>query len=87
VIECFPEKIRSALRKKRAVSEARQESAEKFSDDAVNCMKLLNENGEGLTADEISLKLGWTVPRTAAALFELEVAAAVSSFSGRYSPK
>lgn len=55
-----------------------------LSADALLAFREIAADEAGLTADEVTLRLGWPVQRAAAALFELEAASALMSRGGRY---
>ncbi|MCM2267399.1 MAG: DNA-processing protein DprA [Elusimicrobiales bacterium] len=57
-----------------------------LSPDGLAAFKAIAANEGGLSADEVTVALGWPVQRAAAALFELEASAAVMSRGGRYCP-
>lgn len=56
----------------------------KLSPDALEAFRAIAAEEAGLNADEVTVKLGWQVQRSAAALFELETSSLLASRNGRY---
>lgn len=86
IISCFPYGALPAekLAKKGAAKERVPAALKELSPDAGAAYAAIAAEENGLNADELTLKLAWPVQRTAASLFELEVAALVGARGGRY---
>jgi len=86
IVACFPYGALPGKRSaKKTGSYARPPAALKeLSPDAGAAYAAIAGEETGLNADELALALAWPAQRTAASLFELEVAALVASRGGRY---
>lgn len=86
VIACFPPEYLFGLKTPRLAGAKSPAEAllRGLSGDALLAFKEIAADEGGLTADEVTLKLGWPVQRAAAALFELEAAGSLMSRGGRY---
>jgi DNA processing protein len=86
IIACFPPEYMFGLNLSRpAGAKSPAETVLRgLSGDALLAFKEIAADEGGLTADEVTLRLGWPVQRAAAALFELEAAGTLMSRGGRY---
>jgi DNA processing protein len=86
IIACFPPEYLFGLKASRpaGVKSPAEAVLRGLSGDALLAFKEIAADEAGLTADEVTLKLGWPVQRAAAALFELEAAGSLLSRGGRY---
>lgn len=86
IIACFPPGGALGVSRPRRPGPASPAEARLrgLSEDALLAFGEIAAAEVGLTADEVTLRLGWPVQRAAAALFELEAASALLSRGGRY---
>ncbi|OGR72006.1 MAG: DNA protecting protein DprA [Elusimicrobia bacterium GWC2_63_65] len=86
IIACFPPDYLFGLKTPRrgGAKSPAEALLRGLSGDALLAFKEIAADEGGLTADEVTLKLGWPVQRAAAALFELEAAGSLMSRGGRY---
>lgn len=86
IIACFPPEYLFGLKAAKAAGAKSPAEAllRELSGDALLAFTEIADDEGGLSADELTLKLGWPVQRAAAALFELEAAGTLMSRGGRY---
>ena len=86
IIAALPPEVQDGLKaaRRRAARKARKGPE----GDAGELFSLISaEKDSGLTADALVERLGWTVPRAAAAIFELEALGYILQSAGKYFPR
>ncbi|OGR63243.1 MAG: DNA protecting protein DprA [Elusimicrobia bacterium GWB2_63_22] len=84
VIACFPPERLFGLRLRPAPGGPSEAALRALSPDGLEAYGAIAAAEEGLSADEVTCRLGWPVQRAAAALFELETSPLLVSRNGRY---
>lgn len=84
IINCFPSEVIIQNKKQQVLKGNAESAINKLSPDALQCYRLLSESGDGMTADEICLKINKTVQQTSELLFELEISSLIIQISGHY---
>ncbi|OGS14093.1 MAG: DNA protecting protein DprA [Elusimicrobia bacterium RIFOXYA12_FULL_57_11] len=86
IVSSFPYGTLSGVKRRKLRENPPRATAalKELSPDAGAAYTAIAAQESGLNADELTVKLAWPVQRTAAALFELEVAAVVVLRAGRY---
>ena len=84
VLSCLPAAGLFGLRPRPSERPRARAVLEGLSPDALAAFGAIAAEEAGLNADEVTARLGWPVPRAAAALFELETSSALMSRNGRY---
>lgn len=84
VIACFPPERLFGLKLRPAAGGPSGAALRALSPDGLEVYRAIAAAEEGLSADEVTGRLGWPVQRAAAALFELETSPLLVSRNGRY---
>lgn len=86
IIACFPPEFLFGLKPAAAAGAGSPSEAalRGLSPDALEALRVIAGEEDGLNADELTARLAWQVQRAAAALFELETSSLLASRNGRY---
>lgn len=84
VIACFPPERLFGLKLRPAAGGLSEAVLRALSPDGLEAYNAIAASEQGLSADEVTGRLGWPVQRAAAALFELETSPLLVSRNGRY---